>query len=273
MDAKSRDVLFSYSTNQVPIFNGKHFDYWSSQLMTIFISQDLWDLIEDGFQDPPETGNSSWTDENQKEYKEKLKKNATVSRIIHHGVSKSIYPRIFGVKKAKDTWEILQKEFQGLNKVISIKLQNFWRDFDNLTMKETESVKDFNSRVAEIVNQIKSYGDTIQEQKLVEKILQSLPQKFDHVVAAIEESKDSLVLTMYELMGSLEAHEGRMSKFSSQPLEQAFQSKLNVSHNEFPKEEQGKKGGNYQKKGQYRKGRGNFKKGQNRGQGKNGEKY
>ena len=241
--------------------------------MIIFISEDLWDLIEDGFQDPPKTGNSSWTDENQNEYKEKLKKNATALRIIHHGLSKSIYPRIFGVKKAKNAWEILQKEFQGSNKVISVKLQNLWRDFDNLTMKETESVKDFNSRVSEIVNQIKSNGDTIQEQKLVEKILQSLPQKFDHVVAAIEESKDSLVLTMYELMGSLEAHEGRMSKFSSQPLEQAFQSKLNVSHNEFPKEEQGKKGGNYQKKGQYRKGRGNFKKGQNRGQGKNGEKY
>ena len=34
-------------------------------------------MIEDGFQDPPRTGNSSWTDENQKEYKEKLKKNAT----------------------------------------------------------------------------------------------------------------------------------------------------------------------------------------------------
>ena len=82
-------------------------------------------------------------------------------------------------------------------------------------MKETESVKDFNSRVAEIVNQIKSYGDTIQKQKLVKKILRSLPQKFDHVVAAIEESKELSVLTIYELMGSLEAHEGRMSRFSS----------------------------------------------------------
>ena len=83
----------------------------------------------------------------------------------------------------------------------------------------------------------------------------------DHVVAAIEESKDLSVLTMYELMGSLEAHEGKMSRFSSQPLEQAFQSKLNVSYNEISKEEQGKRGGNYQKKCQYGKGRGNFKEG------------
>ena len=84
-----------------------------------------------------------------------------------------------------------------------------------MTRKETESFKDFNSRVAKIVNQIKSFEETIQEKKLVEKILQSLLKNFDHVVAAIEESKDLSVLTMYELMGSLEAHEGRMSRFSS----------------------------------------------------------
>ena len=41
-------------------------------------------------------------------------------------------------------------------------------------------------------------------------------------------------------MGSLEAHEERMSRFSSQLLEQAFQSKLNVSHNEFSKKNKGK---------------------------------
>ena len=92
-----------------------------------------------------------------------------------------------------------------------------------------------------------------------------MPKKVDHVIAAIEESKDLSVLTMYELMGYVEAHEERMSRFSSQPLEQAFQSKLNVSHDEFSKEERGKRGGNYQKKGQYGKGLSNFKEGQNRG--------
>jgi hypothetical protein len=59
MATNSRDTLFTHTTNHVPIFNGEHYDYWSSQKMTIFISQDLWDLIEDGFQEPPATGNSS----------------------------------------------------------------------------------------------------------------------------------------------------------------------------------------------------------------------
>ena len=82
-------------------------------------------MVEDGFQDPLVTGNSSWADANQKEHKEKLKKNATALSIIHQGVSKSIYPRIFGDIKAKHAWEILQKEFQGSNKAISVKASKF----------------------------------------------------------------------------------------------------------------------------------------------------
>ena len=41
----------------------------------------------------------------------------------------------------------------------------------------------------------------------------------------------------------------------------------------FPKKNKGKEEAITKKKGQYEKGRGNFKKGQNRGRGKNGEKY
>ena len=79
--------------------------------MIIFISEDLWDLIEDGFQDPPKTGNSSWTDENQNEYKEKLKKNATALRIIHHGVSKSILESLV-LKKQKMHGRFCKRSFK-----------------------------------------------------------------------------------------------------------------------------------------------------------------
>lgn len=37
-----------------------------------------------------------------------MKKKATALRFIQQGVSKAIYPTIFGVKKAKDAWEILK---------------------------------------------------------------------------------------------------------------------------------------------------------------------
>ncbi len=53
--------------------------------------------------------------------------------------------------------------------MISIKLQNLWREFDNLAMKENEDMQEFYSKVSIIVNQIRSYGDTIEDKKIVQK--------------------------------------------------------------------------------------------------------
>ena len=96
-------------------------------------------------------------------------------------------------------------------------------------MKESENIRDFFSRVSEIVNQIQCLGDNIQEKKVVEKILRCLPPKFDHCVAAIEESKDLGKMSTHELMSSLQAHEQRINRTSANSLEQAFQSNLSFS--------------------------------------------
>ena len=50
---------------------------------------------------------------------------------------------------------------------------------------------------------MRSYGEEVSDQTIVAKILRSLTHKFDHVVAAIEESKDLAIFSFDELMGSL----------------------------------------------------------------------
>ncbi|KAK3032215.1 hypothetical protein RJ639_036145 [Escallonia herrerae] len=71
------------------------------------------------------------------------------------------------------------------------------RDFETLFMKSVESVQDFFSRVSGIVSQMKSYGEKLDDEIVVAKVLRSLTTKFDHVVAAIEESED---LSIFRLM-------------------------------------------------------------------------
>jgi hypothetical protein len=62
---------------------------------------------------------------------------------------------------------------------------------------------------------MKSCGETISAQNIVEKILRSLSPRFDHIVVAIEESKDLASMKIDELQGSLEAHEQRMDERNS----------------------------------------------------------
>lgn len=58
---------------------------------------------------------------------------------------------------------------------------------------------------------------------MVAKILRSLSSKFNHVVAAIEESKDLSTYSMDKLSGSLQAHEVRIQKSNEKSEEKALQ--------------------------------------------------
>lgn len=68
-------------------------------------------------------------------------------------------------------WEILRDEFQGTIRVWALRLQTLQRDFENHKMKEGESVKDYSLRVMEVVNQLKAYGDSLTDLRVIGKLL------------------------------------------------------------------------------------------------------
>ena len=63
-----------------------------------------------------------------------------------------------------------------------------------------------------MVHQMRWNGENIGDVRVMEKILRSLDSKFDHVVVAIEESKNLEDLTVEELMESLQAYEQKIYK-------------------------------------------------------------
>ncbi|KAM1112737.1 hypothetical protein ACFX13_046412 [Malus domestica] len=72
---------------------------------------------------------------------------------------------------------------------------------------------------------MKRNGERLDDVRVMEKILQSLICNFEHVVTAIEESKDLEKMSTDELLGSLLVHEQRIQNNASPTmLEQALES-------------------------------------------------
>ncbi|KAH9291443.1 hypothetical protein KI387_043368, partial [Taxus chinensis] len=188
---------------------------------------DVWDLVENGFNEPADQQAYQALSQAEKDLlKENKKKDAKALFFIQQAMEESIFPRVAAATRSKQAWDSLQTAYQGTSKVKTAKLQMLRRDFENLQMKDSDSIDSFFTHAMTIVNQIRSYGETLEDQKIVEKILRSLPIKFDSVVVAIEESKDLTQLSVDELMGSLLAHEQRLNRSGASSLENAFKAQL-----------------------------------------------
>lgn len=188
-------------------------------MKTLFKSQELWDIVETGV---PE-GNAN-------QMREHRKRDSKALFTIQQALDDEIFPRISAAETSKQAWEILKQEYFGDDKVITVKLQTLRRDFETLFMNENESVQGYLSRTSAIVNRMRSYGEKIDNQIVVSKVLRSLTTKFEHVVTAIEESKDLSTYSFDELMSSLQAHEDRLNRSHEKVQEKAFQVKGEFSY-------------------------------------------
>jgi hypothetical protein len=82
--------------------------------------------------------------------------------------------------------------------------------FDEIRMKDGETFDEiyyFYAKLNDIVNCNFNIGEKIPEQRIVRKVMRSLPERFRPKVIAIEESKDLDCVKIEELVGSLETYE------------------------------------------------------------------
>ena len=190
------------------ILKNNNYENWCKQIKVVFCYQDLWDLVKEGVATLAEAA----TDQEKAAHKELKKKDYKALFIIHQCVDADNFEKVSDAESAKEAWEILEKSFGGAEKVKEVRLQTHKRTYELLQMEDNESITDFFTKVTKLVNQIKVCGEVLTSRSVVGKILRSLAPKFDHVVVAIEESKDLSKLTKEELQGTLESHEQRMAE-------------------------------------------------------------
>eukprot|EP00253_Pinus_taeda_P029927 PITA_29927 len=212
---------------QLPQFNGKNYDYWAITMRALFASQDLWEIVEDGFDEPADETEFNRLTQGEKDLlKSNRKKDSKARVFLYQAVDQSMFPRIAGAKTSKEGWQNLKTAYQGMEKVKTAKLQFLRRDFENLNMKESDNIDSFFTHVIGLITQMRTHGETIEDRRIVEKILRVLPSKFDAIVTTIEETNDLSSFLVDELHASLITHEQRLSRNENSSLEQAFKTQM-----------------------------------------------
>ncbi|CAM8876573.1 unnamed protein product [Rhodiola kirilowii] len=133
--------------------------------------------------------------------------NSKAMNAIFSAIDENVMKLIINCEVAKEAWDILQTAFEGTDKVRNSRMQAVTTRFEEMKMKESESITEYNTKILELSNEASALGKPIDEERLVSKVLRSLPPRFAMKVTAIEEMHDITKLKLDELMGSLRTYE------------------------------------------------------------------
>src|ERR1044072_8497901 len=204
------------SVNRPPILDGTNYDYWKARMVVYLKSTDskTWKAIVKGWKHPVIVSQEATSTSDLKPEEKCTKKedeealaNYKASNVIFNGVDKNMFRLISTCTEAKNAWEILKMANEGTSRVRMSRLHLLTTQFENLRMKEDESIFDFHMRVRDLSYSSFSLGEQMSEEKLVRKILRSLPKKFAMKVTTIEEAQDINNMKVDELIGSLQTFE------------------------------------------------------------------
>ncbi|GJV79511.1 hypothetical protein Tco_1515381 [Tanacetum coccineum] len=124
----------------------------------------------------------------------------------------AMFEKVTNETTSKEAWEIFQNAFKVINKVKRVCLQILGGEFKKLQIEESKTISDYFTRVLTISNEMKRNGKSLSDTRVIEKILCSLPPRFDYTIVAIEESKDIDSMTIDQLIGYLQDHKENLKK-------------------------------------------------------------
>lgn len=195
----------------IPKFDGD-FEHWSMLMENLIRSKEWWDLIEEGYVEPAR--GVILTGAQRQELAEKKLKDLKVKNYLFQAIDKSILKTIIQKDTAKQMWDSLKTKYQGNERVKRAQLQRLRREFEVLEMKEAETITEYFGRVLLVATDMRNVGEDMPDNKIVEKILRTLSEKFTYIVCSIEESKDIESLSVDALQSSLLCHEQNIVKHS-----------------------------------------------------------
>ena len=167
-----------YTRNRVPFFNGNNYAFWSGRMQVHLLVQgyEVWEIVDKGF--TPTQGEQG---------KKNMVYDANAKDLIINRLIKSVYLKVLSCKTTKEVWGKLENIYAGNSKVKEAKLQIFREKFEQLKMREDEDIATYFQLVDDTKNTLEGLGEPIETKIVVQKILKTLPTRFNPKVSVLED--------------------------------------------------------------------------------------
>src|SRR5579862_2448362 len=217
------------SSTRPPLLTGLNYSQWKGKMESYIcqIHDRAWMSVEDGYELPMMTPAGGGEDVLKPKAQwnaqgfDASKWNRKAMHAILCAMDENQYKLIQNTQVAKVAWDILQVAHEGTEVVKESKLQVLQTQFELLKMGEDECFNDFEIKLMDIVNQSHQQGDPYSDRRVKQKIMRSLPDRFESKVTAIEENSGYMDMKPSEVIGRLLAYESRKGPSTTTPPKKA----------------------------------------------------
>ena len=78
---------------------------------------------------------------------------------IQKNVDSNHFEKISKITRSKETWDIMEKYYEGSDNVKQVKLQSLRRKYELMMMEDDQRISDYVSKLQSVVNQMKACGE------------------------------------------------------------------------------------------------------------------
>ena len=109
---------------------------------------------------------------------------------------------------SNEIWESLRTRFVGADHIKNTRLQALKSDFDAMQMVAGESLDQYVGRLTSMSVKYSDVRGTLENKAMVKKLFDTVPDRFLHVIAGIEEFCSIDTMSFEEALSRLKAYEG-----------------------------------------------------------------
>ena len=170
------------SSIQCPILSATNYTVWAMRMKITLRVHKVWEAVE------TKMSNNE--------------KNDMALALLFQSIPENLTLQVGELETAKQVWEAIKTRHVGAERVKEARLQTLITEFEQLTMKDSESIDDFGRKLSELASKSAALGATIEETKLVKKFLMNLPRKkYIHIVASLEHVLDLNTTSFKDILG------------------------------------------------------------------------